>query len=67
MVIQLLTCTLQPEIRLYERRVLMDFVRRCVIKAGASPAHADIIAEILTEADCRGVHSHVCYIDRAMV
>lgn len=37
----------------------MDFVKRCVVKAGASPQHADIIAEILIEADCRGVHSHV--------
>lgn len=37
---------------------LRKFVDRCMQAVGCAPEHAAVVAEILVEADLRGVHSH---------
>lgn len=40
------------------RSVLEEFVARCLVRAGAAPRHANLVASVLVYADARGIPSH---------
>lgn len=48
-----------PAIR-FSKPKLLDFVKSCLCKAGASEANAALVADVLIYADCRGIPSHGC-------
>jgi hypothetical protein len=43
---------------LIKKNDMEDFMRRCMLKAGSKPSHADSLASCLIAADYRGHFSH---------
>lgn len=41
-----------------ENEEMVQFMQRCMVKAGSKPAHAKALADCLLAADYRGHYSH---------